>query len=57
MATLMTDVAENLGKIVGSQEVRIRNPLNDRVIAHYHKIGFSLAQMSRGATYYSRSIP
>ncbi len=56
MAVVMADVAENYARILGGQLVRIRNPVAG-VIHHYQKIGFSLAETYRGATYYERRVP
>lgn len=56
VAALMTDVAENYAKVLGSQSVRIRNP-SEGIIPHYQKLGFSLAETYRGATYYERRVP
>jgi len=55
IALMVADAAENYGKILGSQVLRIRNPVSG-VIKRYERLGFSLAETYRGATYYERKI-
>ena len=55
ISLMVLDAAENYGKILGSQVLRIRNPVPG-VIKKYERLGFSLAETYRGATYYERKI-
>jgi hypothetical protein len=55
VALMVADAAENYGKILGSQVLRIRNPVSG-AIERYERLGFSLAETYRGATYYQRKI-
>lgn len=55
IALMVLDAAENYGKILGSQWVRVKNPVPG-VIPKYEFLGFSLAGTYRGATYYERRI-
>jgi hypothetical protein len=55
VSLMVLDAAENYGKILGSQVLRIRNPVPG-VIEKYQRLGFSLAETYRGATYYERKI-
>ncbi len=52
---IVLDAADNYGKILGSQWVRIKNPVPG-VIPKYESLGFSLAGTYRGATYYERRV-
>lgn len=55
VAMIVSDVADNYGKILGSQWVKIRNPVAG-AIPKYESLGFSLAGTYRGATYYQRRV-
>jgi hypothetical protein len=55
ISLMVLDAAENYGKILGSQCVRIRNP-RQGVVRKYESLGFSLAETYRGATYYERRV-
>jgi hypothetical protein len=55
VSTIVLDAADNYGKILGSQRVRIKNPVPG-VVRKYESLGFSLAGTYRGATYYERSV-
>lgn len=55
VAPVIVDAAGNFGKILGSQVLRIRNPVPE-VVRKYELLGFSLAETYRGATYYERKI-
>jgi hypothetical protein len=55
ISLMVLDAAENYGKILGSQILRIRNPIPG-VRNKYERLGFSLAETYRGATYYERKI-
>ena len=52
---VVLDVADNFGKIIGAETVRIRDPV-DGMIGRYERLGFALAQTLRGSTYYERRI-
>jgi hypothetical protein len=52
---IVLDAADNYGKILCSQWVRIKNPVPG-VIPKYESLGFSLAGTYRGATYYERRV-
>jgi hypothetical protein len=55
VSPIVLDAADNYGKILGSQWVRIRNPVPG-TIPKYESLGFSLAETYRGATYYQRRV-
>jgi hypothetical protein len=55
VAMIVLDAADNYGKILGSQWVKIKNPAAG-AIPKYEALGFSLAGKYRGATYYQRRM-
>jgi hypothetical protein len=55
VSLMVLDAAENYGKILGSQWVKVKNPVPE-VIPKYESLGFSLAGTYRGATYYQRRV-
>jgi hypothetical protein len=55
VAQIVADIADNYGKILGSQWLRIRNP-EPGAIRRYEGLGFSLAKTIMGNTYYRRRI-